>query len=765
MATRTQNPIARAVSAVRGAARGMRAGASIGWQNPRTVGRKASQPKQVVLWPDWRNAQPQWVMHDLSNYIHDGFNVNAVIYSAIMFKVRTAYAAMLRAYTGTRDEPQLLPAGSELGQLLDRPNAWQSFAELQAEALVYFNLFGNCYVWYRRERGNEWPSWFVALRPDRVHHLYDKERAGSHLAGYVYVPEGMSVDEGLPMLPQDTMHVRLPNPGDPYAGMGKGLSPISPLAQSGDVDNAATSFLKLFFDQGTMPMGLLSVDVPLTDEIVAEAKERWLQAYGNWQQWIEPVILGQGAKYQRLGASFDELDLEKLDARNESRIVMPFGVKLTLIESRPALVNTTYSNLETDYRMFLTNTLIPELMMFEEEWRYYLRSPDGTQFAQYDFDQLPGYIDQQQMVADVADAWQRSAATRAEYRRAIGLPASEADNVYMIPFNMITIPAGQPAPAPQTEVGAVTSEDDGEKALDFRQVPALPAGGKAALSNDAKRSLGTQILQTAQAWEPKAAEAAREAFGNDRREILAIVNGAQKAAYRDKAAVAWGLVLFEVLDYLGMASKEMWRSTFAPVLAGVIGAQGEHLSATFGMQFAVANLLSQEWFGTYTLTFADPISATSEREISALFNAAMAEGWSVPQMQENLDVLFTQWIDGTAGTEMAAMTQEQLERLWFATNRLPPWRTEMIARTETIRASNAGAMGLYDDWGVERREWLATMDGRTRDTHAAANGQVRAKGEAFDIGGSPMMYPGDPSGPPEEFINCRCTVIPVIEPV
>ena len=77
--------------------------------------------------------------------------------------------------------------------------------------------------------------------------------------------------------------------------------------------------------------------------------------------------------------------------------------------------------------------------------------------------------------------------------------------------------------------------------------------------------------------------------------------------------------------------------------------------------------------------------------------------------------------------------------------------------------SNAGAGALYKDWGVHRKEWLATGDARTRPSHWAANGQVVGIDQKFTVGGALLMQPGDPSGPPEEVCQCRCTVLPVIE--
>jgi len=211
-----------------------------------------------------------------------------------------------------------------------------------------------------------------------------------------------------------------------------------------------------------------------------------------------------------------------------------------------------------------------------------------------------------------------------------------------------------------------------------------------------------------------------------------------------------------VQDYLRMAGKDNWRKELLPVMEAVIGAQGEHLSATFGMAFNVRNLLAEDWFKEYELTFTDPITATTEETLSKMFNRAMAEGWSIPDMEKSLDVLFTQWAYG-------GVTDPQ-DR-YFAEQRLPPNRVELVARTETMRASNAGGFQLYKDWGVARKEWLATGDNRTRDSHRETNGQRVSIDEPFLVGKDkvPMMYPGDPGAPVREFANCRCTTVPVFE--
>jgi hypothetical protein len=96
-------------------------------------------------------------------------------------------------------------------------------------------------------------------------------------------------------------------------------------------------------------------------------------------------------------------------------------------------------------------------------------------------------------------------------------------------------------------------------------------------------------------------------------------------------------------------------------------------------------------------------------------------------------------------------------------------RATVVARTETIGALNAGRADAFraaaeQDPDLElERVWLATEDHRTRETHRLADGQRVPIGAPFIVGGFELMFPGDPSGPPQEVIQCRCTML-LVEP-
>ena len=90
------------------------------------------------------------------------------------------------------------------------------------------------------------------------------------------------------------------------------------------------------------------------------------------------------------------------------------------------------------------------------------------------------------------------------------------------------------------------------------------------------------------------------------------------------------------------------------------------------------------------------------------------------------------------------------------------------ARTAVTGAENAGRVHSYKrakDMGIKlQKEWLATLDGRTRHSHRQLDGQKipNEDGAKFDNG---CRYPGDPQGRYDEICNCRCTLVAAIEGV
>jgi SPP1 gp7 family putative phage head morphogenesis protein len=83
-----------------------------------------------------------------------------------------------------------------------------------------------------------------------------------------------------------------------------------------------------------------------------------------------------------------------------------------------------------------------------------------------------------------------------------------------------------------------------------------------------------------------------------------------------------------------------------------------------------------------------------------------------------------------------------------------------IARTETNRVRNAGKEKGYErakQKGVEfKKEWISTLDSRTRDMHKKLDGMLADEEGYFTVSSFRAKYPGG-FGVAEMDINCRCT--------
>ena len=114
--------------------------------------------------------------------------------------------------------------------------------------------------------------------------------------------------------------------------------------------------------------------------------------------------------------------------------------------------------------------------------------------------------------------------------------------------------------------------------------------------------------------------------------------------------------------------------------------------------------------------------------------------------------------DGLGGREIAALLRQQTDL-----NRV---RSLMIARTETVTASNQGKfMSANSSDLVYEKRWIpANQPGRTRPTHLAMlNSPFIDLDQLFFIGKrnggvETARFPGDESLSAENTVNCRCSL-------
>lgn len=126
----------------------------------------------------------------------------------------------------------------------------------------------------------------------------------------------------------------------------------------------------------------------------------------------------------------------------------------------------------------------------------------------------------------------------------------------------------------------------------------------------------------------------------------------------------------------------------------------------------------------------------------------------------NRKLLASQLTQGVLLGESIPKLAKRMERV-TGSNYATAVRT---ARTAVTGAENAGRVASYKragEMGIRlQKEWLATLDGRTRHSHRQLDQEKVPEGEKFSNG---CRYPGDPQGRYAEICNCRCTLVPAIE--
>lgn len=131
-----------------------------------------------------------------------------------------------------------------------------------------------------------------------------------------------------------------------------------------------------------------------------------------------------------------------------------------------------------------------------------------------------------------------------------------------------------------------------------------------------------------------------------------------------------------------------------------------------------------------------------KQQITASVTSSILQGKSIPKIANDL--------------------QSRMQDM----NRTSAIRT---ARTAVTAAQNAGRLDTYraaQDMGIKlKKQWLATLDNRTRHEHAMLDGQTVDNDKPFKVDGYEIMFPGDASAPGYLVYNCRCTLIAALDDV
>ena len=200
--------------------------------------------------------------------------------------------------------------------VLNRPNPfmpWQEFCEVTEQ---HIDLTGEgWWVMVRHERMMQGPPiemWPV--RPDRMAPVPDPDK---FLIGYEYTgPSGQKI----PLALNEVIQIRMPNPLDPYRGLG----PVQALLVDLESARYAAEWNRNFFRNTALPGGIIKVDKRLGEDEFDEMRERWAEQHKGVANAHRVAIIEQGEWVDR---SYSMKDMQFTELRTLSRdtILEAFG--------------------------------------------------------------------------------------------------------------------------------------------------------------------------------------------------------------------------------------------------------------------------------------------------------------------------------------------------------------------------------------------------------------------------------------------------------
>ncbi len=609
----------------------------------------------------------------------------------------------------------------------DFVEAWVGWMKLAGEA---FWILDDSWL----VRGRKSP--LLIARPDEMRELWD----ATGLIAWTYTPRGGGKPAHL--LPEQVVQSKMWNPYDDF----RGLSEWQAAKIASESDYAAAVFARnLAQNNGDGGPYVVGKDGAASPEQVAQItamlrQKRELSRRGEFR----PVFLTgdidvKTPTIQAVDAAFVAQRLE-----NRHEIYAAFGVPMSFAE-----VMSSYSvGSASDRFRLIEDTCKPLGEKFcdavETVTAALLGGVIGVEapvYAALDWDE---HSTMQEVRRERFDAAAKAVDRGMPWKEAsdyfaLRMPRFPGDDVGRVPFNLVEIGTdrGDTNPTPANAEGDDALEEL-EKVL--RAMPAAPAEktcgcscGKAA--GDGKPNATWEKIQgKRRPWEKLFATKIRRLLMDARAETLrklaaALEEPGEKALVdgEERKALDVLSILFDLGEWL-----PRWLKALTDVERNALMAAGLEL-----------------W--TEELGRDDPLVMPAAQVQTAIalrenrLRNAGAQVWERVRrdLQKAID-------EGAPNRELAAAVKQSFKGI-------SDQRAVTIAQTETTVVYETGRDMVFREAGVQWTQWLHSgLSEHARPTHQAAHGQIREVGEPFDIGGVPMMFPGDPDAPADEVICCKC---------
>lgn len=624
----------------------------------------------------------------------------------------------------------------ELLDLLNRFNDATTKSQAAYNTEAHLDLAGDSFWLLENGDNNKRPTNIYLLDPTKVDvKLGDFTKQGSRLIeGYTYKVTIDGEQHTREYRPDEVLHIKVPNPGNPY----RGKSTVEALASTIDTDNFAETSLNNLFRNGMIADMMLTTEKGVNKEQVDRLQKQLKNAYtGARNAWKIP-ILGGGLKPEKVQMTGREMQLIELEEWLMKKIMAAFG------NSRASLgidEDVNRATAESSLLHWKRSVVAPKMGRIVDYLNEFLVPRYGENIILGFKDPAPE--DETQHAEQAERLFNSGIIDQNEARELVGYGETQGGDEFKV--------------NPLSENGLPKSI----KNIDHRKV-----FRRAGVYRDMKeyKKLKSIARPLAEKYVRKKEDPESNSFTNDQiwkywEKQINIVE-TQEELFNNAAEQFSQRLYKEGLSNFTREAAQNGQnlidqesavqdavSQFSPILREAMIISGNHANNLIGVDepyIPTKEVDTRKELREQIEKFATSMVETDVEKMVNALASGLEEGLSIQQIRSNLE------------DQIADFTRNQAER---------------VTRTEVLKSSNLGAQDAFEQSGVVvQKQWLTAQDDRVDPLCMAMNGKIVdtqskffEQGETFEAGGQKLdlSYSDTPYPPLHPF--CRCTIIPVVE--
>lgn len=625
---------------------------------------------------------------------------------------------------------------------LDRFNEFTSSSDGFYTTESHRLLAGDCF-WYVDGQGVNIKG-IYPLQPDKVTLKFGEVAKGQRI---IDAYEFKDTIDGTPVeevyAPEEIVHHKVPNPKNPYRGLGK----VEAAADAIDTDTYAIEANKQLFKRGLISNFVLSTSNKLTDEQLKQLHAEFKSSFQGVENAFKVPIFGSDLKPVTVQSTNRETQFLEQQAWLRDKITSIWGNNKASIGITD---DVNRANAEESILLWKRSTVRNEMKAITDTINEFLVPRFGTNLILGFKDPVPE--DENEKIDKVVKLKNSDLVTVNEAREIIDLDPVEGGDEFGF----------QRQERQQAQLGEIP------KALKYVKLDKF-------LRKSGMFKQKEQYIQLQKTVRPYAEQMIKnrkkqtvadpvkehETFSNEKvwefhRKQIALVD-VQEKIFRNKIEQFINAMVQRSLENVGaefveMKNKQLINTEdevlsavidFRPLLTEVALASGQQALSLIGENATYLGFNVRKTVEANIRKFAQSMVETDREKMIDIIAQGITDGDSVPKIKRNILTAF-----------------EEFSKM----------QAERITRTEVIRSSNLGSMDAWRDSGVVvGKQWLTAMDDRTDPLCAYMNGKVVGlsknyfdKGDVLEINDMAMKFDYGSVKTPPLHPNCRCTLLPVL---